>query len=306
MRILRVIFTTLFFFLAVSALVFFTLREGLLLYASSQLSSDYSKLRSLAGNTGEYQDRCQNRSGELAGGGVSQVQLRFIDDKEYVIEVLCNRFELTPITADENILPWSVKKLAGNTGFVWQKNSKTMRGGVRLEIWGRERAFGPGLNSISADAVDTAAFDVGPLSSCEGYGYACCNQDTEEGTGELYSAVLDCPQNCYATCEKLPIILSLNTDPYLTPETRTVSIASDQSVTFQWVVELPTDTGVIEIDYGDGSSEEVAASTEQTQHTYTCSRSRCRYEVQIQATDAAGRRSAQTPITQLVVEVTTR
>ncbi len=306
MRILRAIFSYLLIIVVLGGIGFLLLREGMLIWAGAQLENDLTTVQRISAGDTSYVSRCRERGIGTGSNAVKAAQLRFTDAQRYVVEVVCEGFSLSPILVDQGTLPFAVEKAAGNTGFIWEQKTAEIRGATKLVLWGRMRTLTPAVTGLSPKAADAAATAVGPESSCSGYGYSCCNADTQAGTGGQYGAVSDCPQSCYARCERRPVILSFNTDPFMDADTRTVSVTAGQTVTFTWVAEMPTATGAAEIAFGDGTSETLSATAEETQHQYTCGQAQCRYTATITVTDAAGRTSAETPLTQLVVHVQNR
>jgi hypothetical protein len=148
---------------------------------------------------------------------------------------------------------------------------------------------------------------LSPQSSCEGYGYICCQAETFSGVGQAFAAVTDCPRGCFTQCLPRPIILSLATDPFVDEKTRIVYVLAGQPVTFSYVAsyDVPNkrDAVTVTLDFGDGQQENFDRLNSRTTHQYACPQGNCFYNVKISAKTSTGVESAVTPTTHFTVQV---
>lgn len=249
----------------------------------------------------EYRQMCQTAPASSEESTIAGFQLRFLDNRSYVIEVICTLIEDTPLRVTEGRLPMYVEKIPGDSGFYTAAREPSVsRVGIKLLHVKRYITVQDGRVTRSSTA-QTATHQ--PATICKGYGYRCCDVASLSGTGEARTeGVLDCPGSCYASCEEVPYFASFTVDPF-PQEGRTVRLQSEQEqVVFSYTVGLePSRLKTVTIDYGDGSSEEQTEVSGLFTHTYTCTDS-CSYTVRIWAEDTRGKRSATTELTTFTIQ----
>lgn len=301
MRIVSFLFSSFIFFAIFVVVGGLLAREGLLLAGSSMVRSSLTVLHKISRYNLQFARQCRERGGVPDDAPtIGAIQLRFITGRQYVIEVVCSQFSSDPILVEKYTLPPFVTKTAGSSGIIWS----TERSAVELEVFGRKRIVGIENEQIKTYASGSITLGISPVSTCEGYGYACCQAETHSGTGQPYANVLDCPRSCFAQCVPRPLILSLNTDPFVDETTRTTTTLRGEPVTFAYVASYDQREDVtITIDFGDGQQETFSTLTGKTSHVYTCSQAECSYAVRLTAVSASGIESAATAITQLTVKI---
>jgi hypothetical protein len=301
MRILKFLMSS---FLVIGVLVigvFLIGREILLLWGTSSVRSSLTELQSISRNATEYVRLCRQKGTPEDQVAIARLQLRFLSDTEYVSEVLCNQFLLDPIVIRSQKLPLLVNKVAGSSGILWG----TDRSGIALEVLGRKRSVIVDNKQIIG-APGNAALGFSPESSCQGYGYQCCQAETTSGVGSSYAQVNDCPKSCFSACVPRPVILSFTTDPFADAQTRTVSITSGENVTFSYVASYDADkkvTPTIRIDYGDGQTDQKANLSGIFEHQYSCTQRTCSFQAHISAVLPKGTLSADTQLTKITISV---
>lgn len=308
MRVLRSFFLSLVILLVLGGLALVSTREILLTLAVSNLRDSISVLRQIGAQTGPYILECQRKGlsdEEEFDTIVSAVQLRFTSPTSYVIEVVCTQFPSEPIVVAEKKLPWPAEKVMGSSGIVWGG----VRSGVTLDVWGRQRSIVSEDLQVTFSSQSDIDLGVGPVTSCAGYGYTCCNPEITEGVGSLVNGVTDCPKTCYLSCTNRPVVLSFTSQPFFDPELRTVTVGSGETVDFNYVID-PRGTGALNVtlDFGDGEVQELTTDAGAAQHVYRCvNRSPqtgdCRFTAMLQSKTSGGVTSAVTPVSQLTVVV---
>jgi hypothetical protein len=279
---------------------FFAIREGLLIWGVAKVRTSLNQLKSIDRNRQTYLGECRKQGAELNENTISRLQLRFLNNHEYVLEVICAQFQLTPIQISEMTLPPFVTKVAGSAGVIWGDEQS----GVVLQVWGRKRAVLVEQRELLYETPEESLnFSYGPTTTCEGYGFQCCQEETSQGAGDQFSGVSDCPRSCYSACSSRPIVLSFTSDPFMDPETRTARIKNGETVSFNYVVDSQNPLTEVRLVYGDGQTEFLPDKEGNFTHTYACSTSSCQYEVFLTATDATNATAAITPVTRLSIIV---
>lgn len=317
MRVLYSLLSSVVAIAIVLAIGFLIAREGLLFWGVSTVRSSITVMRQLAVNAGQYGTECRKLGVSDDEQAISAIQLRFTSDTEYVVEVVCGQFRLNPLVIETKQLPFMVKKLPGASGIVWGE----ARSGVRLGVWGRTRSIITENREVAFTSNPDEFLGAGPISSCQGYGYLCCAEESSIGDGDLFSGATDCPKTCFPGCLPRPVVLSLTTDPFYQPETRTLDVSAGEMVTFGYVVTMPplrgkpeeaqselavSPTQSVVIEYGDGSSDLAVEEAGSFTHAYQCVGARCVYQLSLKVTDINGVSAAVTPVSQLKVVVTKR
>lgn len=317
MRVLRTILTTFFILALLGVGALFLARSALLWWGSYSLVQSTKSLQ-FTGKGPQYLKQCQREVGSDINVAITpEPQIRFTSDTEYLAEILCDGFSSDPIIVERYTLPIFVSKVPGSSGI----KLGAEKSGVTLTVFAKELAFLKSLigflpdfltiekqvilenGVISMRSKETELGDS-PVATCAGYGFYCCNAQTELGVGEKLEGATGCSESCFSTCTRRPILLSFNTQPILDPRTRTVSVPADLTITWSYVADAGQDPSLTAwIDFGDGEHAELQGESGTTTHAYTCSRSECRYEVAISLTDAWGVNSVPLPISTMNIVV---
>lgn len=310
MRVLRSFFLSVVFILLLGGVGLVAAREVMLTLAVSNVRDSISKLRQIGAQTGPYILECQRKGltdEEEFDTIVSAVQLRFESPTEYVVEVVCTQFPSEPIIVLQKKLPWPAEKVMGSSGIIWGN----IRSGITLDVWGRQRTIVSENLQVTFSSAPDVDLGVGPMTSCAGYGYSCCQPETTEGVGSLVNGVTDCPKTCYLSCTNRPVVLSFTSEPFFDPEQRQVTVGSGEPVGFNFVID-PRGMGALNIllDFGDGQTQELTDLNGTAQHVYACSAAArstttgdCRFNVTLQAETSGGVSSTLTPVAKLLVVV---
>ncbi len=302
MRILRILFTGFLVIVVLAAGAFFGSREVALWWAARSLVSSVEEL-SRAEIKGTFAQQCQRTtSSDVFTKIEPEYQLRFLSDTEYALELVCGTSAKEPVLIARKTLPLLVSKVPGSSGLL----PKEPLSGVRLTMFAeqfdlvreyigsvpaffvRERAvvLSDGVVLVNSDAIELG---VGPNTSCEGYGYTCCDTQTQMGAGESIGGIESCPASCFSSCITRPVLLSFTTAPFLNPQTRSVTIAPGGSVSFHYVADAGKSSNLqVLIKFGDGKTEQLQSATGSVEHTYTCGSGSCQYKAQIELTDTWG------------------
>lgn len=235
MRVLKFLVSSLLVVGVICVLAALATREALLASSVSQMKDALRLLKSVE-EKGEYASNCLGLGAVPdENGRVYTGQLRFTSDTEYVLEVICNQFWLNPIQVKADQLKPLVKKLPGQAGIIWGDSLS----GITLSIMGRSSqifVLEREIVTAAADSYDFVNESVGPVASCSGYGYGCCLDDSQQGSGTQLEGVTDCPKSCFSQCQERPVVLSFHTQPFYDTATRTLTIANGDSVSFSYVV----------------------------------------------------------------------
>jgi len=301
MRILKFLLFSVVTFGILAVIGFFAGREALLFWGISTVKSSLTEVQSISLNYGQYVQTCRQKGSPPDQIAVTGLQLRFVNDHEYVLELICNSLQFDPIVVEHKSLPVLVKKDPGSGGVIWGNDLST----VSLSVFGRTQSVGVQNKEIVSSFTPLSSGTT-PQTTCEGRGYVCCTGDSQFGTGELQSSVNDCPKSCYASCLPRPILLSMTTDPIL-DKNRTVAIGSNESIQFGYVISylgktVPTTT----IDFGDGQTKSFTTLNGTAEHTYTCSTGVCNYQVHLTVNTPDQITSVVNDLSQLTVQVSPR
>lgn len=318
MRILKLFFSALVFFTIITVVGLFVLREALLFMGGSTVRKSLQTVV-LTQNRGAYTTQCQQLgSSALSGERLVTYQLRFLSSTEYVLEAICEGFSFDPILIERKSLPKFVTKVPGTSGFLLTPVSS----GIGLQVFVQEikRAsemlgidfsfFQREKNIVAQNGIvveDTELYSLGngPVTSCVGYGYQCCNDISHVGVGDKINGLVDCEKSCFSSCATRPIILSFNSSPLMDPVTRTSTVRNGDVVEFTYVADAGTADSVAGVlDFGDGKKLPVAGLAAQTSHTYTCQTYQCTYVVSLTLEDSWGVSSAATTVSRITILVT--
>jgi hypothetical protein len=302
MRIVGFFLNAIFFLVIAAALVYFVGSSMWLAIGSRQFISDTNKLVDLLDNPSTNTKRCRTAPASSNYSVPKAVQLRFLDDKKYIVELVCTLIENTPVQIAQGSLPYLISKDPGSSGFYVdlarpQASTVTLRSLYAHTDFNFSGKLLPSGQKITGDKTSSS-----PITACAGWGYQCCQSPSEMGSGKSESSgVLDCPTSCFSVCSPRPYIVSFIADPY--PSTgNIVAMESDSvTVTFSYTADL---TGGkiagVNIDYGDGQKDSSTESTGVFTHTYSCS-GPCKYTASITASDANGNSSLASDTTTLYI-----
>lgn len=282
------------FIAVVVGIVFFVGREIVLATAVSQVRSSLSTLRRTAQNTGSYAQQCRELGvTDQDTAPIAGVQLRFTSPTTYVLEVVCNTPGIQPIQFQEHTLPFMVQKTAGSSGLYWSDQLS----GIGLEVLGRSRGIFVEEGRVWIDAAEKSVGLAGPVTTCQGHGFDCCQEQLTQGSGTQITQVTDCPRSCFEICETRPVLLSLSTQPFYEGENREVAISSGESLEIGFLID-PQGASEVQttVDFGDGSSQVISELQGRLSHVYTCAQARCRYQLIVSAVNQKGIQSAETSI----------
>ncbi len=299
MRIIKFIFKSVILLLVIGGIGFLLAREILLFMGVGKMKSSLSSLRSMAVQR-TYFAKCKEKGSTFSlGDDLAVLQLRFISSNEYVTEILCSQFSIDPIIISQEKLPQFVGKKPGESGIIWGNN----RSGVTLEIFGRSTSI-----LVEDRLIDTNSSEedlgIGPRTSCSGYGYFCCQMESEKGDGQQLSGSLDCPKSCFSQCLSRPVVLAFNTEPALDLQKRVVFINSGEDITFSFVIDAGSSEQTnVRLDYGDGTSDMFYADKQIASHSYRCLEERCQYNATLVVENEQGITAADLPIMRLSVVV---
>ena len=299
MRIIKFLFKSILLIGCIGGVLFLLGREILLFMGVSRLKSSLSRIRSMTVQR-TYIAQCKAKGATFDTEDNSAVlQLRFISDNEYVAEILCSQLTLDPIVVAQETLPQFVKKIPGGSGIVWGDD----KSGVAIEIFNRRKTvFVQDQLIYTENNYDELG--LGPATTCGGNGFSCCQIESEQGIGELFTGATDCPKSCYSQCISRPVILAFNTEPGLNLQTGTLNIDSGETVTFSYVVDAGNTNEVnIELDYGDGQKKTFFTDKQVNEHTYFCGKSECEYSVKITAENSRGITAFELPFMSFTISV---
>lgn len=325
MRILRIFFTAIVLLLVIGLIGGFIAREILLMMALQQLRGDLKRLPSLPLSQKISQECLEYAGGASQGGSTIRYQLRFISDRQYVLEGVCEISESLRTVFETKSLPILVRREIGQSGIIQGQNLH----GLEVSIFGRlgtvyeeENFFWTSYHSEEEKGVIT---QEGPVTVCGGYGYECCDKTYQTGLGEQKSEALDCPRSCFPGCTQKPVVLTFNADPF-DQETRTASLQSGDIVEFLYTVtdvrgdvfaqenitneqvslrwddtflqilekyatkKEPLDSiEKVVITFGDGQFQDLTNLQGSVTHTYTCTRVEgCEYTATVQGVTKKG------------------
>jgi len=228
MRIIRFFSSTLIFIVFILLIGIFVGRELLLIMATSDIKRAGNSLLSTSHLVNCYDGF--SRSPHAWG------QIRFVDDKNYVLETVCSDFPKKPILIETKTLPVFVKKIAGSSGFVFN-TQKPVASQITINSLGKEQIIYKEINDL-ANGEPPALIDyiAGPASECQAFNYQCCQEDVELGVGSKQELATDCPKSCYQSCQPRPLVVSFNAMPSSLEDRRLIYVRPGQVVTFAFVV----------------------------------------------------------------------
>jgi hypothetical protein len=293
MRVLRFFFQ-LFILAAIVGVFMYTIGGTVWLTAStSHFLNDVKSLSRLSQKIQQYIPACQEAPGSSENSSPNGFQLRFTDNHHYVIELVCSLIEDTPIQLSEGTLPPFITKDPGSSGFYYSQ-AEDLTANIQLRSFGKTKVIQARTDKISFPATYDTSSTV-PKNTCSGFGYFCCNDQSQTGTGEHRTeGITDCPAQCYATCNTIPFVEFFASDPVANVNASEIAMTtSSLDVTFNYGVQTPDDkVSAVTIDYGDGNTQDASELQGIFVHTFTCD-STCRYKVTLRVTDTKGRTSVE-------------
>lgn len=297
----------------------FLAREWFLWQGVREFRTSLNQLKKLTG------ENCAEKLQLAQGITASPIkQLRFTDSRHYVLEIVCSGFDTTPIVSENQTLAAFISKVPGSSGIVINPNQPKDSYVTLIVFGGITQNVPPTLasvfNWISAEKVigledgnvveknslpPQATSDLGPTTTCEGYGFSCCDGLLQAGTGASIANLPACPSGCFQQCVSRPVILSLQTDPLMEWEQRQVKVKAGAPVTFNYIAEAneSDDSYAATLSYGDGESATFDGLSGSLTHTFRCASTPCRYSATLRVSNDSGVESVITPTAQVEVLV---
>ena len=228
MRIIRFLSSSLLLIVFLLVVGILLSRELLLVIASSDLKR--------AANFLLNQNHLNNCYDGFSRSPAAWGQLRFVNDREYILETVCSDFPKRPIIIESRTLPVLVKKVAGGSGFIFDLREKKASQ-IILNALGKELTIFKEINELASGKAPTSIdYYPGPASECEGFNYQCCQNDIEQGVGTRQELATDCAKTCFSSCRPRPLVIAFNAMPASSSSKRTVYVKSGQAVSFAFVV----------------------------------------------------------------------
>lgn len=318
MRILSFILKFTLAIIIFGMLGFIIVRELVVYWGASSFKNSLVVLRK-SYTTNSHGPECLRRgSGSSQTEKLATYQLRFLSSTEYVLEVVCSQFSLSPVVIQRSSLPPFVTKVPGGSGIVWDEN---IRSSVEIAAFSdlselisktfhTNASFITRTRTVVVDdreiIITTTKTDIGggPVTSCEGYGYQCCQSVTEVGIGSQITGLNECKDSCFASCGKRPAILSFNSNPYFDAKSRSIEVVSGTVVEFLYVSDGGRDDTIkARLDFGDGAQSNLEGKQGSASHSYECVRSECTYTAILTLTDQWGTQSVITDLSKIKVVV---
>jgi len=271
-------------------------REGLLWLAVRQVTGDLDFIQR-TNQWQSYESKCYQEGG-LASA--RQIQLRFLNSAEYVLELGCENY--TEVEFQRHELPFSVRKTTGTAGFIFDLRTNTLSGAITLEFLDQATVIEAREDGVDTYWGKTTVVSDNLVSSCEAHGFQCCDSVLEQGQGAHFrTGVNDCQEQCYASCLIRPNLILFQTDPLLDPVARTVEVSkSVPTVFFQYAFGTGSQSvKEVVIRYGDGTEERSSQTKGEFVKQYECQEETCLYRAQIQAVDQSGIPSSVTRIAEV-------
>lgn len=318
MRILRSLLSFLVLGTIFGVVGFFITREVLFWVGTNSVRGSLLEIQR-AQSRGNYYTQCLQKSGDSVFQDPSvTLQLRFLNDTDYVLEAICNGSRYDSLVISRKSLPFGMTKLPGTAGIVWGEALSTITitifdepfdsfekaTGMSLSFLRKQTTIGvEGFAIIYPEQSEYQGFS--PVSSCEGYGYQCCHVDREIGVGEQIIGLDECEKTCFSACTSRPVLLAFTTNPFFTNQvTREIEIANGDSITFAYVGEVQGSEWVQGLlDFGDGQQTSVMGSRGEAHHKYSCPGGGCTYKANLTLLDQWGSESSATGLSTITVVV---
>ncbi len=332
MRVLKTLLLSLLSISILAGLGFLVMREVLLLVTITNVKKSLITMRDIDGEQ-TYLTDCMSRGSDRdETGRAHHTQLRFVENGEYVVEVVCNQMDYDPIEVERKKLASTVKPHPGQSGIKWDTDA-----GLNFSTFKRTASIsvieGVIISSLKPSTITNYQ---GPDSACQSYSFQCCDQNTQLGRGKKINQALDCPQTCYETCVERPLILTFTTQPYYNRMTRTLNISANQPVVFSYLVTPNQNPDIslvayeesddkieniimtidklltrqlddvqvqVLLDYGDGETAEFTGMRGQVEHNYKCASSSCLYRATLKVVNAQGVESLDTTQNTIKIQI---
>lgn len=302
MRFLSLFFRLVAFLIITGLVGGLLVRETLLFVAAHNVARQAQRLTQST-RWNEHLRECQSGAAVTSELPFRGVQVRFLDDTTYVVEIDC--LGRAPFEVERFGLPPGVRKTTGSAGFYYDLANRTLSGELTLRLWRQQRlVYATDLQVAQQWGSTVVRSDV-PISQCAAHGLKCCSPVEYQGVGDpMIGGVLDCPGSCFGSCLSRPILLSFQTDPPADAVSRIVELSGQENLVFFGYTfdssEASIDT--VTIDYGDGTQETSAGMTGRFEKEYQClSRQPCQFTVTLSATDSRGILAAPTRLSTLTV-----
>ena len=279
----------------VGALVYFFGGTLWLQVGSYAFQQDVAQLPLYDHNIAVYTHMCQQSPQASDNSTPIEFQIRFLDDRQYVVEVVCSLIENSPIEIKRATLPLFIAKLPGSAGLVFPVDpSVEVTSAVRLGSINKQLGIELKGDTVSTGQAIEPLVGLYPKAECASFGYSCCTEGSQAGKGDpLSRSVTDCPTRCFPACGSVPFVELFNSDPPYEQESREVSMNGNSlDVIFNYGVN-PKTVKNVHIEYGDGKNQDSTLADGIFSHTYTCSAA-CRYVVTLTTTDSSGVSSVET------------
>lgn len=257
--------------------------------------SEVESLPRLARNVADYTAMCQHSPQSSDNSTPLGFEIRFLDDRHYVVEVVCTLIENSPIELKRGSLPPLITKMPGSSGIYYPLDQQTINlSAVRLFSINKELGISLSGDEVKVGTDIQAVIGDFPKAECAAFGYSCCTVAATVGQGvPLTGVVTDCAQNCFASCKSVPFIELFNSDPAYEPERREITMTSASlDVVFNYAIS-PKTVNKIHIDFGDGSTQDSTYPDGIFTHTFSCA-GPCNYTVKLSAVSADGTASLDT------------
>ena len=310
MSFFRYIGRFLFISLTVIFLFFLGIREYYLLIAQESLKVQVNKLMTIKDTPQVYQ-RCMGMNSGLdtRDQDIVRLQLRFLNDQDYVLEAACFGYDFAPELIDSASLPKDVYKRPGSSGVVlvdgaWELSlyyAPKLPMSLKMPQFMLSRTASLMMeNSIWVDHLTEEPDYQTPAATCAGFGYHCCDLAVTQGTGESRPAT-DCVESCFAECLSRPVVLSFTAQGY-DQYTRILNLPKNQLAQFYFQTSNESD-GLSDavISFGDGQSWTGKQTEEPIIHAYTCDAPECAFIAELKLVDQSGSESVPSNISKINV-----
>lgn len=302
MRVLLIMLKVLGASLLGVLLIFVVAREGMLQLERYSLRKQIETIQQISRVPSDYARYC-------AGGGNGRIigtQLRFLDATNYSLELYCSEQPDQPVQIRSGSLGMGVQKVAGSSGIYLSTTEEEWHSGVLLSLWGRTTDIRLG-SATSDDLLHASADLIRPKTTCDGFGYTCCNLNTEVIDGDVVGEQsTDCPLSCASICLSRPLVMSFNAQPSVNTQDRVV-LLSKSSSTLEFAFTANDPDGFITsavLKFGDGqehSFEETNAG--RVSHEYSCRQTRCEFTAELELIDDQDHTSPLLPINEIRVVI---
>ncbi len=317
MRFFRYSFIFILIFTSIAIGAFLTLQQWVLFQAYNQLLADASTVQR-SKHIGEYYEYCTKLGAQRVDDSpLYTPQLRFISNTEYVLEVVCDQYEFVPKQFGERKLPFFASKKPGQSGLAFTDEGAWSIAiqAVPADLDASFKKITPFKNLLFrsrtvlvedgsiVDSLSGSPNVVQPITTCEGYGFTCCDPVRLLGVGDQRPGS-DCSDDCYSSCHQRPIILSFNAEPGFDRYQRTLQASQADVISFNFVIDslLPEESRVT-LEFGDGTSWIGIGTETLTTHQYSCNQQVCNYQAILKVVDAYGTESASTTATEMNIAI---